>query len=307
VTTNLTEKLTAVVAELLSTEGTSLGAEDTQLIHLRHLAGITWAEYLELIVLKLETIEAAAIVYLQNNIGSADPDFTGVETCSVTLGSAAPRMGSNGRTYADWVTLPSGTTLAGLDGITGVQGLLADRETHWQGVKYYIRSNKPTFTFSPTDNTIRKSGQIYTITSAADIVFAPSIEGEGEITAYLCGDVLGTEPEYVDYDSIFDPIPGDEKNRISWGSTLGSNVHPDIGAYGTNYVFRYGDFNGYGFSQPAGGGAGAFRVVYWDMSGTINTFTVSLGVENFISVPTQCLLIDDFLIGNTFSVRMRRP
>lgn len=305
--TTLSEKLAALQAALLETEGTSLGVEDTQLIYLRALAGIDWELYLEGITLNLETLVSAAQLYLEQNIGSAAPDFTGVETCSVTLGSAAPVIASDGRAYASWVTLPTGASTRALDGITGVLGLQADRETHWQGVKYYIRSNKPTFTFSPEDNTVRETGRIYTITSSADIVFAPSIAGEGTITAYLCGDVLGSGPEYVDYDSILDPIPGDVKNRIPWGSTLGSNVHPDIGAYGENYVFRYGDFNGYGFSQPAGGSGGAFRVVYWDASGTIHTFTVSLGVENFISEETQCLLIDDFLINNEFSVRMRRP
>lgn len=304
---DLTTKLANLLAGIQETEGVSIAPEDNKLAYLRLLAGVSWESYLESIGLSLETLVSAAQLYLTLNLGSAAPDFTGVESCSISLGSASPKIGSDGRVYADWITLPEGTTTAGLDGIDGVSGLLASRESHWNGVKYYIRSNLPTFTFSPTDNTVRNTGQIYTITSSSDIVFAPSVEAGGTITAYLCGDILGTEPEYVDWDSIFDPISGDEKNRISWGSTLGSNVHPDIGAYGSNYVFRYGDFNGYGFSQPAGGGAGAFRVVYWDSVGTIHTFTVSLGVENFISEETQCLLIDDFLINNTFSVRMRRP
>lgn len=305
--TSLTEKLAALLGDIQDIEGVSVGTEDNKLAYLRVLAGIDWDNYLSDMVEALEVQAAAARVYLELNKGSATPELSGVAGCSVVGSNNNAVVESDGRTYVQWYELPPNTHTEEPAGLTFAQNLRADLPPYFQGTKIVVQSNKPYFRLNNLDVSVYETGKVIELTSAEDLPLLPSIEGEGYIKVYVCLDVLVEGTETSDWDSIYDPIPGDEKNRISWGSYLGSNTHPDIGAHGTNYVFRYGNFNGYGFSQPAGGSGGAFRVVYWDTGGTIHTFTVSLGVENFISEATTCLLIDDFLINNEFSVRMRRP
>jgi len=212
--TTLSEKLATLAAALLETEGTSLGSEDTQLIYLRTLGTIDWVTYLEDIVLNLETLVSAAQFYLSSHTGSLEPDFTGVSTCETTLGSSSSKVGSDGRTYAQWVTLPPSTHLVSLDAIFGVKGLQSDLDTYWNGITIYVQSTADTFKLWPYSDEMFPTGRMITIRDATRQTIAPSIAGAGDLTVHIC--TFPFSHTTIDVPATFWPAASDPSGRDQW-------------------------------------------------------------------------------------------
>jgi hypothetical protein len=243
--TNLEDKFAALQADNHTIEGTSVGDGDNKLAYLRVLAAIPFDTLLEDIVLGLETVVAAARLYLEQNIGSALPDWAGVPGCATNLGSAIPVLAADGRTYPTWLTIPTNTTLGSITTPPDIYGLSSTLPTHWQGVTIYVQSNKPTYTLSAVVPLVLPTGHMYTITTDIDFILAPSIQGEGSITVYICTELL--DPAAIEYTFTSENQGG--YNCPIWTSPPATSVSGDGGSGMPAGPFA---FNCYAYAIPSG-------------------------------------------------------
>jgi hypothetical protein len=301
-TDNLTSRLNELKTQQTQTEGISTGTTDNKLQYLRGFNAL-----LETIAGDVDgAIIAACRLYLENNIGSSMPDFTGVTGCSTTLGSKTV-AGANGRTYAafDSTFLPENTYLTEAASPSNVNGLRSSLSTYFNGVKIYVKSNKPTFRLNDTDTRVFNTGAIVTLTDTTDIELKPSIEGDGQITLYICRDALAAGPQCSTYHSTYQ---GGGVHQIQWVG--GSTTDPNGNVLGTNLVVKYGDYHNYTFRRSDAFPTKVFFVRYWPVGGgTEQTHGVGTGETWTCDIATSAISIDSVGTGgyDEFEAYICRP